>query len=38
MNPDVIITIAFAAYAVLVAVAGSLGFMLTRGEGDPGRR
>lgn len=36
MNPDVMVTIAFATYAVLVALAGSLGFLLTRGNGDPG--
>lgn len=33
MNPDVMVTIAFVTYAVLVALAGSLGFILTRGPG-----
>jgi hypothetical protein len=38
MNPDVMVTIAFVTYAVLVAVGGIVGFVLTRGNGDPGRR
>ena len=38
MNPDVMVTVAFVTYAVLVALGGILGFRLTRGDGDPGRR
>jgi hypothetical protein len=38
MNPDVMVTIAFATYAVLVALGGILGFSLTRADSDSGRR
>jgi hypothetical protein len=34
MNPDVMVTIAFVGYAVLVAVGGILGFLLNRADGD----
>jgi hypothetical protein len=37
MNPDVVVTIAFVTYAVLVALGGILVFLLTRGDGDPGK-
>jgi hypothetical protein len=34
MNPDVMVTIAFGTYAVLVALGGIVGFLLTRDNGD----
>jgi hypothetical protein len=35
VNPDVVLTIAFVTYAVLVTLAGIVGFWLMRGDGDP---
>jgi hypothetical protein len=36
MDPDVMVTIAFVGYAVLIAVGIGVGFLITQGKREPG--